>query len=77
MLQREHSAIFSTTIKLLFSIKTIFQWLLKTGLTVGIKVVVLKIFKLLNNLLSSLFVKMFMQRINRMISYTINDCSKI
>ena len=38
MLQREHSAILSTFIKLLFSIKTfalyIFEWPLKTGFTV-------------------------------------------
>ena len=38
MLQREHSAIFATSIKLPFVIKTfvlsIFEWLLKTGFTV-------------------------------------------
>ena len=39
MLQREHSAILSTFIKLPFVIKifvlSIFEWLLKTGFTVG------------------------------------------
>ena len=43
MLQREHSAILSTFIKLPFSIKTfvlsIFKWSLKTGFTVFMKIV--------------------------------------